>query len=131
MCVCVYCVNLWFFHTYIYSIIIMMIHNNNYTQCIITGHTIPTVRGELNDEIIERHFLYAAVWAFGGHLSPSHQILFDYWLRSKCRKLLDEELPIPEAGNVSNLLCICACVSVCVNVLCKWSNLTRKSVYTL
>ena len=57
------------------------------------------------------------MWAFGGHLSPSHQILFDYWLRSKCRKLLDEELPIPEAGNVSNLLCICACVSVCVNVL--------------
>ena len=62
---------------------------------------------------MERHFLYAAVWAFGGHLSPSHQILFDYWLRSKCRKQLDEELPIPEAGNVSNLTtCVCVCVYV-------------------
>ena len=67
---------------------------------------------------MERHFLYAAVWAFGGHLSPSHQILFDYWLRSKCRKELDEELCIPDAGNVSSLSTCVKCVSVCVSVWC-------------
>ena len=61
---------------------------------------------------MERHFLYAAVWAFGGHLSPSHQILFNYWLRSKCRKELDEELCIPEAGNVSSLTTCVKCMSV-------------------
>ena len=72
--------------------------------------TLPTVTGELDDEIMERHFLYAAVWSFGGHLSPSHQILFNYWLRSKCRKELDEELCIPEAGNVSSLSTCVKCV---------------------
>ena len=64
---------------------------------------------------MERHFLYAAVWSFGGHLSPSHQILFDYWFRSKCRKELDEELCIPEAGNVSSLTTCVVCVSVWYN----------------
>ena len=68
------------------------------------------VTGELDDDIMERHFLYAAVWAFGGHLSPGHQILFDYWFRSKCRKQLEEELCIPEAGNVSNLAVLIICV---------------------
>ena len=77
--------------------------------------------GELDDEIMERHFLYAAVWAFGGHLSPSHQILFDYWLRSKCRKELDEELCIPEAGNVSSWTMCMKCVHLhcIVCVICR------------
>ena len=78
------------------------------------------VTGELDDDIMERHFLYAAVWAFGGHLSPGHQILFDYWFRSKCRKQLEEELCIPEAGNVSNLAVLIICVVLSVFVCVRW-----------
>jgi len=79
--------------------------------------TLPSLQGDYDDDVIERHFLYAAVWAFGGHLSPSHQVLFDYWFRTKYRKQLGEELCIPQAGNVCLYVCMYVCLSglyVCV-----------------
>lgn len=78
--------------------------------------TLPSLQGDYDDDVIERHFLYAAVWAFGGHLSPSHQVLFDYWFRIKYRKQLGEELCVPQAGNVCLYVCVYVYLSVCMCV---------------
>ena len=54
--------------------------------------------GSLTALEMERHFIYSAVWSFGGFLSLENKATFDKWWRKSFS--LDTELAFPEKGQV-------------------------------
>ena len=60
-----------------------------FSQCLLTNEAITS---ELSTECLERGFVYAVIWSFGGFLSAHNKIIFDRWWRETFA------IPLPEDG---------------------------------
>ncbi len=59
------------------------------TQCLLSNEAITS---ELSTDCLERGFVYAIIWSYGGFLNAHNKTIFDQWWRGTF------DTPLPEDG---------------------------------